>query len=426
MEADPQTVAKRTSSVNNHFERLFIAYGCCINGFLLGCRPILYIDGCHLSGPYLGTLLVASTYDADNNLYPLAYTIVNGETYEDWSWFLRNLKEFIGSLQITIVSDRHNAIVGAVREVFGGSRHTFCYRHIKENFSAEFSKVCNGHRRKRKEDVLKLLDKIAYSRSDLDFVKAMGHLRSFSIDLARWVETQSDVDKWAMSRFQFRRWDNITTNLAESFNAWLVKERRDNVCVLINEHRQKLAKKLYVANEAMGKWENGVGPKIEAILKENVAQAEGMVVVDHGSGRMLVRIGQKDLRVNVALRECTCQAWQMTGIPCPHACAAIKNLHGNVYTYVEECYLLSSQQKIYMNTMIPVETHDMPNLNQLSLDDYRTNTFLQPPITSRPPGRPKKKRRDSQFQHQVQYQCSRCHQSGHNRASCTNLNPTEL
>ncbi|KAI9081441.1 hypothetical protein K1719_036587 [Acacia pycnantha] len=69
-----------------------------------------------------------------------------------------------------------------------------------------------------------------------------------------------------------------------------VKERRDNVCVLINEHRQKVAKKLYVAKEAMGKWKNGVGPKIEAILKENVAQAEGMVVVDHGSGRVLVRV----------------------------------------------------------------------------------------------------------------------------------------
>ncbi|KAI9108534.1 hypothetical protein K1719_020418 [Acacia pycnantha] len=69
----------------------------------------------------------------------------------------------------------------------------------------------------------------ANQHKDMEFVKAMGNLRSLSVDLARWVETQSDVDKWAMSGFLFRRWDNITTNLAESFNAWLVKERRDNV-----------------------------------------------------------------------------------------------------------------------------------------------------------------------------------------------------
>ncbi|XP_028784132.1 uncharacterized protein LOC114740170 [Neltuma alba] len=289
-EADPQTVPKWTSSVNNHFERLFIAYGCYITGFLQGCRPILYIDGCHLSGPYLGTLLAASTYDANNDMYPLAYAIVNGETYADWFWFLTNVKELIASIEITIVSDRHNAIIGAIREVFGGSRHAFCYRHIKENYSAEFSKVCHGQHRRCKKEALKFLDAIAYSRLDVDFVKAMGSLRSFSPELAIWVETQSDVDKWAMSLFLFKRWDNITTNLAKSFNAWLVKERRDNICVLINEHRQKLAKKLYAAKEATGKWKNGIGPKIEAKLIEHVALAENVMVENYGPPRMLVHV----------------------------------------------------------------------------------------------------------------------------------------
>ncbi|RYR76982.1 hypothetical protein Ahy_A01g001472 [Arachis hypogaea] len=108
----------------------------------------------------------------------------------------------------------------------------------------------------------------------------------------------------------------------------------------------------------------------------------------------------------------------MTGIPCPHTCAAIKLLHGNIYTYVEECYLKSSQEKIYASSMIPIETHDMPDVNNLTLTDWENNIFLMPPTTTRPPGRPCKKRRESQFQDVRVYKCSRCDQSGHGGKSC--------
>ncbi|XP_054808723.1 uncharacterized protein LOC129310838 [Prosopis cineraria] len=142
METDADTVAKWVASENNRFERLFIAYGYSIKGFLLGARPILYVDGCFFSGPYQGTLLAASTYDADNELFPLAFAIVGSETHDDWTWFLQNIKDILGSLQVTIVSDRNNIIIGAVRAIFDGDRHAFCYRHVKENFSSEFNKVC--------------------------------------------------------------------------------------------------------------------------------------------------------------------------------------------------------------------------------------------------------------------------------------------
>ena len=87
---------------------------------MLGSRPIIYIDGCHLRGPYQGTLLAVSAYDADNDLYPFAYALVGAETYKDWLWFLQNVKELTGSVEITLVSDCHNAINGAVRAVYGG------------------------------------------------------------------------------------------------------------------------------------------------------------------------------------------------------------------------------------------------------------------------------------------------------------------
>ncbi|XP_054817078.1 uncharacterized protein LOC129316709 [Prosopis cineraria] len=303
-ETDPDTVAKWVASKNYRFDRLFIAYGCCIKGFLQGTCPILFIDGSHLSGPYKRTLLAASAIDANNALFPLAYAIVGGETYDNWAWFLENVREITHQVQLTIMSDRHNAIVGAVRAIFDGNRHAFCYRHVKENYSSKFTKINRGMRRidgMTKEDALKLLDNIAYARLETEFHVVMGHLMVFSPQLARWLEINGDINRWALARFPYKRWDNITSNHAESFNAWLVKERKHHICALINEHRAKLARKLYNSKIEMANWSNGVGPRVEAKLRENVLRAEVMVAEHYSVNMILVKVGNNDLRVNLTL-----------------------------------------------------------------------------------------------------------------------------
>ncbi|KAL6347558.1 hypothetical protein AAG906_026083 [Vitis piasezkii] len=49
-----------------------------------------------------------------------------------------------------------------------------------------------------------------------------------------------------------------------------------------------------------------------------------------------------------------------------------------------------------------------------------TYPFLNPPTTKRPPGRPRKRRIESQFMSKKTVHCSRCNQPGHNRATCNN------
>ncbi|KAI5678188.1 hypothetical protein M9H77_09138 [Catharanthus roseus] len=51
------------------------------NGFPY-CRPVIYMDGTHIRGPYKGVLLIASTWDANNHLFPLAFAIVDKESSE--------------------------------------------------------------------------------------------------------------------------------------------------------------------------------------------------------------------------------------------------------------------------------------------------------------------------------------------------------
>uniref|UniRef100_A0A0V0GKM5 Putative ovule protein n=1 Tax=Solanum chacoense TaxID=4108 RepID=A0A0V0GKM5_SOLCH len=50
---------------------------------------IIRVDGCHLKGHQKGSqLLTAVGIDGNDNIYPIALAVVEGELKETWSWFL--------------------------------------------------------------------------------------------------------------------------------------------------------------------------------------------------------------------------------------------------------------------------------------------------------------------------------------------------
>ena len=40
-----------------------------------------------------GALFSTTTYDANGNMFPLAFGVMSSKNYEDRSWFLQNFKE---------------------------------------------------------------------------------------------------------------------------------------------------------------------------------------------------------------------------------------------------------------------------------------------------------------------------------------------
>ena len=87
VDINPGTIAEY-SRQDGHFWQLFIAHSFSIQGFLMGCRPVIAIDSTHLSGPYKGSLFSATTYDADDDMFPIAFGVLSLENYEDCLWFL--------------------------------------------------------------------------------------------------------------------------------------------------------------------------------------------------------------------------------------------------------------------------------------------------------------------------------------------------
>ncbi|KAH7842268.1 hypothetical protein Vadar_003374 [Vaccinium darrowii] len=428
-DAIPGTRAVWTSN-EGKFKQLFVSYGCSIAGFKY-CRPVLKLDACFLTGYYRGHCLSASAHDADDGLYPLAYAIVSSENDDDWLWFLQNLKEVIGERRVVLITDRNTSLLNGIIKVFGGDCNAWCLRHLKENFS-RFSSS-KGFKNERRKAALKIVDQIAYARTENRFNFHMGRLRGMDPELAKWVE-DNNPNHWSNAYFPYKRWDKMYTNLAECFNNWILPLRDLDIMQFMTGHVTKVTDMLLRKRAAICSWKLPVGPQIEKEIKEHQFVARKYMHRPTSPTEFTVlNTHQKQFAVKFDQRTCSCLAWQMSGVPCAHACRAIQNSGFCIYDMVDPMMSKSTQILIYENSMSPVPLHDMPPLSSFdpsNLSSYITDEgvtctdpVINPPSTKRGSGRPKKRRIESQTQERDTVNCSRCREPGHNRSTCKSAIP---
>ncbi|KAE8776478.1 hypothetical protein D1007_50921 [Hordeum vulgare] len=135
---------------DNHavFHRAFWCYGQCVEAFK-NCHPVLSVDGTFLTDRYKGPLMVTMAHSSNDNVMPIAFTLVPSEHQDNWEWFLGHVRhKVIVYREVCIISDRHHGILKAVNIVIPGFPelcHSWCMRHFVANFyrtckSKEFSK----------------------------------------------------------------------------------------------------------------------------------------------------------------------------------------------------------------------------------------------------------------------------------------------
>lgn len=95
---DPRNrVDIRTTKLNegdpNKFKRIYICYYALKEGWKKGCRPILGLDGCFLKTICGGQLLSVVGRDGNNQMFPVAYAVVEGENADSWRWFIDLLRD---------------------------------------------------------------------------------------------------------------------------------------------------------------------------------------------------------------------------------------------------------------------------------------------------------------------------------------------
>ena len=87
-----------------------MCFDACRRGFLDGCRRVVGFDGCFLKEPLKGELLSAISRDANNQIYPIIWAVVEYENKDSWNWFLGHLQKDIsipiGATGLVFITDQ--------------------------------------------------------------------------------------------------------------------------------------------------------------------------------------------------------------------------------------------------------------------------------------------------------------------------------
>ncbi|KAH9751096.1 SWIM-type domain-containing protein [Citrus sinensis] len=377
--ADPGVICKvlcDAISIPNKvlFQRFFVAFLAQKNAYLNGCRLFIGVDGCHLKGKYSGVLLAAIGIDGNNGIVPLALCVCEIENTETWGWFMENLNNYLDD-----------------------GRQSFAGAQLKQLFW-----------------------KAAKSRNKHDFDEAMAEIKAKKEAAFEWLERELHSYNWSMHTYDRNCMvDRTDNNASECFNNWILAYRDRPCLTMLEEIRCRLMKRFTKRRNEAATWKKQLTPKVlkdldkkNKIVQKMIVQASGDLnfqVMDRGYNpprRFIVKLES---------RTCDCGYWEIAGLPCQHAMAAMGYARHQVQEYVPTCFSRQAYLSTYsvMFSPLPDQCTWEPTGRPL----------IEPPIVERKIGRPKKSRKRAANKPQKEKRkffviCSFCGGSNHNVRSC--------
>jgi hypothetical protein len=187
-------------------------------------------------------------------------------------------------------------------------------------------------------------------------------------------------------------------------------------------HRHMSKKK-----EATEKWTGNITPKIRDKLRKNVELSANCHPEASGMGVFGVLSNGKTYIVELNMYACTCRRWQLTGIPCSHACACCRHERIKPESMLSSCYSVQTYLSAYGVQVYPTRDKDeWPHVDAVP---------ILPPLYEKRAGRRRKNRRQQPEEsedgtklsrHGAVMHCGYCKEAGHNRSGCSKLKAAVL
>ncbi|XP_057791885.1 uncharacterized protein LOC131008832 [Salvia miltiorrhiza] len=386
------------------FKGLYVCHSALRRGFKAGCRPIVGLDGCHLKTYLGGILLCAVGKDGNNQMFPIAWAVVEIESEDTWTWFLKLL---CYDLEIgegggwTFISDQQKGLENAVQAITPFAEHRNCARHVYMNWKKSF-----------KGATLKNMFWRAVRATTVAQYKAALLEMKKEDALAFEGFVSKDVNKFCKAFLTFTACsDMIDNNIRGKHIIHMLEEIRTS---LMSRQVQKLDK---VKNST-----DVICPEIRKKLEKLRHQSRHCIPAPALGGKFEITLNEDKYVVYVEGKECACRVWQLTGIPCVHAICAIQFMSKDISDYVSKYYSTEKYLATYEYSLEPV--------NGPKLWPEVEGSTVKPPAIRRMPGRPKIKRKRALEEdpkrpgHLRRFgqlmTCQNCQQTGHNKKTCKN------
>ncbi|KAG7558554.1 MULE transposase domain [Arabidopsis thaliana x Arabidopsis arenosa] len=394
---------------DSRFKYCFVALGASVRGWSF-MRDVVIIDGAHLRGKYAGCLLTASAQDGNFQIFPIAFGIVDGENDKAWEWFFTCLKQIVPDGEnLTFVSDRHSSIYTGLGKVYPRASHGACIVHLQRNVAAKY----------KKRILATLISKAARAFRKSTFNEYFEEIERVSPGCAEYLMSIG-LEHWTRSHCYGDRYNIMTSNVAESLNAVLKEARELPIVSTLEYIRGTLMTWFEKRRGKAAQHKMDLTPKVEEIVQRNYERSTCYEVIKINNEKYEIKTTTGlSYVVDIQNKTCTCAEFNLLRIPCSHAIAAAVRCDLKVPLLAAPHYGTFFWSLAYNGNINPVP--DLSTLREVP-DGIATRTVL-PPITRRPPGRPKRTRYLSTGEFKTQKKkakrsCTRCRGTGHNRASC--------
>ncbi|XP_062080006.1 uncharacterized protein LOC133784744 [Humulus lupulus] len=376
MKQNFEFVVKKSDFVTeeDRFKYCFFSLGVSRRGFRT-CHRVLCVDDTFLKTKYGGQMLCAVTLDANNNLYPIAFGIVDSENHDSLKYFMSKLKEEIGEVEdLAFVSDRHASITHALETIFPDAYHGACYHHISMNVIVKF----------QTDHCHVLMYNATYAFRKSEFHANFEKIKSKDPAIAQYLEGMG-FDKWSCAYFPRNRSFPITTYvefIRFTLQSWFCDRR-----------------------ETSEKTTTTLAPTYEKILVDMAEKARFLIPYAIGRHEFHVLHG----------------VFQIIGIPCAHALSGSLKRGVKFYSLCSYYYKIETWRSSYTKSIYPTSNEE----EWIVPHDIMT-IKVRTPAQKNPVGHPKKKQGRPKTKHHpsngekcvVQRKCSTCGGLGHNRATC--------
>ncbi|KAG7534144.1 Transposase MuDR plant [Arabidopsis thaliana x Arabidopsis arenosa] len=397
------------SAGDTRFKYCFVALGASVRGWKF-MRKVVIIDGAHLRGKYAGCLLTASAQDGNFQIFPIGFGIVDGENDKAWEWFFKCLQQIIPDEDdLTFVSDRHTSIYNGLQKVYPRAVHGACIVHLQRNVATKF----------KQKMLAPLISKAARAFKKSTFTEYFEEIERVAPRCAEYLMAIG-WEHWTRSHCNGDRYNIMTSNVAESLNAVLKEARELPIVSTLEFIRGTLMTWFSKRREAATNHTQPMTPKVEEMVLRNYERSTSYEVIRINSELYEVKTTTGlSYVVDLQQKTCTCEEFTMLKIPCSHAVAAAVRCDMRLPDLAAPQYGSFFWSLAYNGNINPVP--DLCTLRNVP-DGIATLTVL-PPVTKRPPGRPKRSRylSSGEFKRPAKVakrSCTRCHGIGHNRATC--------
>ncbi|XP_058733420.1 uncharacterized protein LOC131605036 [Vicia villosa] len=347
------TVSRPNPSIQPRFGSFYFCFDGCKKGFINGCRPFVGVDGCHLKTKYGGQLLIVVGRDPNDQYFPLAFGVVETETRDIWKWFIDLLLEDIGQdKRFVFISNQQKGLVSVFEEMSDRIEHRLCLRHL---------------------DLMVGAAKAIYYQG---WLTKMNQLKQ--VDLKAWAWLMGVNPKsWCKHAFTFYpKCDVLMNNIDESFNATILATRDKPILTMSEWIRKYLMNMCSTSALKLEKWPHKVMPICRKRLDNEVVMSDQWLPTWAMNEQFQVThsFNTQEFIVDIAKRSCTCNFWELVGIPCRHAVAALGFRQQNPEDFVDDCYSRDTYKLCYGFPISPINGQEMwPEFGH-NVQSYKSTT----------------------------------------------------